>query len=175
MTRRAMLAALAVAVAMFAIVGVLRFRLGDDDLGRTTAERSCQDADLDVFHVQQGIAIPRDFVRVAVTRCVFYSDSSGRVRVELRAEGDLSDLVSALKEKSHFGESEACPFNFEPPVVVTLVNEAGLRVTPTAPTRACGEPYLSVLTAVQQLTWTEVSRTRRTSTSTGTVATAVPP
>jgi hypothetical protein len=158
-----MLTALVVAVVMGTIAVLLTF-VGSDDLGRATAERACGEKYLEAHEVQQGVAIPRDFVPVAALRCVFSYDSTedGRVRyvrVEQRADGDLSALAVALKEKNLYSTKQACTLIGRRAVVITLVNAAGLHVTPTAPTYGCGDALPSVLMAVAQLSWSEVSRT----------------
>ena len=161
MTKRAALAAI------LGMVVVLSGCTGTDivtDLGRATAEKACGTDYLGSAQVQQGIAIPRDFVPVAATRCTFVSENTPdghpqRVRVEQRADGDLTALVTALKEKTGYPAKGECTMIERLAVVVTLVNEAGLHVTPTAPTHGCGDAFASVLMAVAQLSWTEVSRT----------------
>jgi hypothetical protein len=135
------------------------------DNGAALAAQACGEKPLAAHEIQQGIAIPRGFEPVAATRCVFAAeglpeDGQSPVRIEQRATGDLTALVAALKEPNRYSTKVECTMIARRAFVITLVDKAGSRVTPTVPTFDCGGSYASVRTAVQQLSWMEVSRTR---------------
>ena len=113
----------------------------------------------------QGVGIPPDFVPVSASRCVFTDEATPddglwHVRVEQQSTGDLTALVAALQERNRYQANANCPAIGVPVYVITLVNDAGVRVTPTVPTSGCGEVLPSVRVAIQQTSWVEVSRTR---------------
>jgi hypothetical protein len=112
------------------------------------------------------VALPASFVPVAATRCVFTmetvpGDGEWSVRIDQRTEGDLSALAAALREPSGKpGPNTICTLIAYAPIVVTLVDATGAKVTPTAPTTECQAPMPAVVAAIQALPWQDVARTR---------------
>jgi hypothetical protein len=142
--------------------------VGSDGLAVDSGQlgQSCVGNPFDPRENPATVELPAGFVPVAATRCVSTmetvpGDGEWFVRIEQRADGDLSALAAALRQPSGKpGNDTICTMQLRAPVVITLVDAAGTEVTPTAPTTACTDPLPAVVTAIQALSWHEVSRTR---------------
>jgi hypothetical protein len=75
-----------------------------------------------------------------------------------RAEGDLSVLVTALREPSTGHKpGTMCPALAEIPPAVVLISSTGQKLIPKLPVSGCGLTQSSVTAALAQLHWTVVS------------------
>jgi hypothetical protein len=110
--------------------------------------------------------LPPDFVPVAVSRCglkmvTVPGDGEWQVRAEERATGGLDALVRALRQPSEPDDRTiTCAAVGYVPIIITLTDQHGAKVTPQIPHDVCHAPLPAVVRAIDQLPWQTVRETR---------------